>query len=63
MEDDTPEADLLILYRIRDNAHRRLAEGNEQARSVLIAVEGLIAERERALLSEVKPPQGGSVIP
>jgi hypothetical protein len=47
-ENEAGESELRILYRIRGNARRWLQEGNKQAQSILIAVEELIDERERA---------------
>lgn len=51
-ENEAGESELRILYRIRGNARRRVEEGDEQAQSILMAVEELIDERERAPLSD-----------
>lgn len=56
-ENEEGEWELRILYRIRGDARRWLEEGNKQAQSILIAVEELIDERERAPLSD--PRQRG----
>ena len=56
-ENEAGESELRILYRIRGNARRRVEEGDEQAQSILMAVEELIDERERAPLSD--PRQRG----
>lgn len=56
-ENEEGEWELRILYRIRDDARRWLEEGNKQAQSIVIAVEELIDERERAPLSD--PRQRG----
>ncbi len=46
MEREPPNDELLVLSRIRRRALRWLDDGDEGARFIVLAVEGLIRERE-----------------
>jgi hypothetical protein len=55
--DDSPRADLLLLYSLRDDLGARVDAGDEHAKPALRAVEDLISERESMATDDLPPSE------